>query len=608
MANSIFTDFYDDQLPLALLCRNLDTLKRLLLANVYISEEFLGRLPFQALELATGWPEGLKLLSELWNPNIDISRAIELASFECKWDSVEILCGFPAPLFKNIKEKCRFMVTVARDGFIALDVLADRRRSLARYAWEIFTPAERKLFDIKPGFPLDVNAYAVYTTLQERNIPVSPTLNPGPAGSMIGSLIQAFTNSDITYNEWNILVAFRVLFKEGFCNVNHAEAASINETPYTPLERIYHQGDFTKHDSWATISAVLLRYGASAQFQDICRLKNLLFGIAEVLGDYDESGFFKQRPSEAIGLLGRYAGRLFSPLETDGCECFCSSQGCLPLHYVLKGPILATVRGRCMRSQIIRIDSWLAITGSAARPLSIKTQLEESVRLEIFNRLDMRHTCCAAGSRLTAEEKDEIRAESEESLTYLELLLKAYRASRDHEQTTYSLDDEFFTVKLCYLRGCECLKNGIPGFGRDWPDYYLSVSMAESHRIIWLKQVAAILPIDRSMEGWLLRKLQEEFFLGTEALFLQQQGYQGLDFRSVIERHFEQDLNLPPLPEQSSEESAFAALDKRFVLELILKLATARRYEAVDKNMIMCIKMVMDDIEDEIKGESFIED
>ena len=93
--------------------------------------------------------------------------------------------------------------------------------------------------------------------------------------------------------------------------------------------------------------------------------------------------------------------RVFSlgiPSQADKCKCFCSSAGCLPVHSLLKH------MGIKDRDRDWPRDSWSTLKDeqkildlwSQCSTTNPGQHLERSeiCRLQIFNRLSMRHTCC----------------------------------------------------------------------------------------------------------------------------------------------------------------------------------------------------------------------
>lgn len=73
-----------------------------------------------------------------------------------------------------------------------------------------------------------------------------------------------------------------------------------------------------------------------------------------------------------------------SLVERDSCNCFCSTLGCMPATILARKPFLGFLAQRRVLDELL-----------PALPPQIQTECyEESVRLEIVERLGMAHTCC----------------------------------------------------------------------------------------------------------------------------------------------------------------------------------------------------------------------
>jgi hypothetical protein len=102
-------------------------------------------MPLNALDLAVGWPDGLRLLSTVWTDGI--SGTIELAVYENDYNSVTLLREFPLPLFKDITESMSYMRALLYhfDQLFLVDPLKWRRESLAELAREYLSPVDQAL-------------------------------------------------------------------------------------------------------------------------------------------------------------------------------------------------------------------------------------------------------------------------------------------------------------------------------------------------------------------------------------------------------------------------------------------------------------------------------
>lgn len=498
-----------------------------------LTEEYIGELPLQVLDLAIGWPEGLRTLASVWKGNV--TNAIELATSRGEWESLLVLYQYPVPLFTSIEDMHTFISSLLVLGRVLIDEVKRRRIDLVELACKFLSEADKDRFRLRDSATLDAQAWTVYQTLLQRDIPVPAALDPGPDGSIFHYVAHTYTESGYNWRGLNVLRSLEHLFDMGFRDLDHRGRVSGFDSSSTPLEWILTNSNF-KNTHWAPICTWFLRRGASPTFSESSRIRNVLFGIARCLGMLEEGQFARSEASKPLRLLTRYAAKRCSPTEPDSCDCFCSSSGCLPLHFLCHShsPKLGTSRWQCRQSQVFRLWSWIKTCEISDQDQ--KLYLEESVRLELFNRLDMRHTCCRAGYEKDDLDRSEIQQESEELNTQLELLMRAYRTSRDGQGP-----DIFSSLASASIPSCQCDDEEIY-----WPTSELTVSDAFGHQEWWLWKARQLLPVDRSATPWVHVHYDnlEQQYAEVESQRLKQLGYEGLEFFTVIQQHFASDLNM----------------------------------------------------------------
>lgn len=124
----------------------------------------------------------------------------------------------------------------------------------------------------------------------------------------------------------------------------------------------------------------------------------------------------------------------------DGCSCSCSTRGCLPLHQLVRCISRTTNRPfhikpcRCYEIKQLSLcgllEDWLDLCNANEEQKAICYQ--EAVRGEVFDRLQMTHTCCVVdyvSSSITRTSEDvcnEIRTEENELALQLDLITEAF--------------------------------------------------------------------------------------------------------------------------------------------------------------------------------------
>lgn len=140
---------------------------------------------------------------------------------------------------------------------------------------------------------------------------------------------------------------------------------------------------------------------------------------------------------------------LISASQRDNCQCFCSEDGCLPVHALLSHmkpryfcPARPTTLWATWKDEQDLLRLWRIC--AASNPLK-ELEFSEICRYQIFNRLGMRHTCCTfwrSESRRTLRPKIQTMEESEkneiwEEDTYAKSQLDAFMILYQKLNTKY---------------------------------------------------------------------------------------------------------------------------------------------------------------------------
>lgn len=466
------------------------------------------------LELAIGWKEGLLILATRWT--YTLTPAIELAVKKKDVESLDILCNkFNAPLFSDDDEFRSYILSLLsyeEACILLVKALKRRRDALAGLARRYLSSYDLSQLGIKDGRTLDVTARPVFDLLSKRAIPLDPWLFPGPKSSIYYTLSAVWTLGNMS-GCFGMTFALDELFTSNFRDFDYPnDSSSPYWSPNTPLHAFLQYAQ-ERYETWVIPCIWLLDKGALPTMGQDEPKHNLLVRVAQSLANLSEDIFAAQVGMPSIRALLQYASGLYSSTQEDKCVCFCSANGCLPLHHLLRQPSLKFCRG-CHGHTQHRTYFWAFQCQDVPDDELAVANLETSVRLELFNRLGMAHTCCSSG-RLWVDEEENVRLrdEDEELAEQLEVLMDVYRhtlAQWVHEEREVA--DELFIV--CSCRNIE---------GNRWTIPVEGALMA--HQQWWWSKVGQILPDDSS-------KVCDD----------------GMAFLDVIQHHFQ--VKIVDLPEQ----------------------------------------------------------
>ena len=373
--------------------------------------------PYSPLCFAVGWSEGAKiLLDNAADPSAAVHCAIiyeDVATLRILLDrgsrlNAQLPRSFQDQGFWTCNEFAYSIFSFALwrqrvqnttpSIIIALIVqaLAASRQELMDLAKQCNSVPELKQYGwIDPSNKLlvsDTVAMALANSLFEKGVHLPPALWP--------------SNRESVYHDgWMTAMAANDLFLAGFKEVD-----LMGDLQRTPLLINAH---FTKSDIVERSMCMkwFLSHGpVRVIFPHLnnCSLAHLLAAnIGKEWHPEAPRGFrfeAKYNPDlivKARACLPAVLDRVFSlatPSQADNCECFCSSAGCLPVHSLLKHMAIRSRDPEWPRNfwstwkdeqKVLDLWSQCSTTNSGKH-----TERYEICRLQIFNRLSMRHTCC----------------------------------------------------------------------------------------------------------------------------------------------------------------------------------------------------------------------
>lgn len=547
--NPVVLDFFNGDLAKAILSKDIDQLRHTLRDADLVAEGY-GRYGMTVVDLAIGWPEGLGELGVVWKGSVVAS--IEVVALERDRASLQMLCDdFEGP------PSCEWDPVVYGDDIIntlvrfeaTRDILINHLKKKRESLSEIARQYLRSDLLVSLGLSgsadrvLDANAGAVYKLLRDRRIAVPYRLDWGHFGqSIYGMVIHRCREAATAYpTPARLLGILDDLYQSGFRDVDTSHLDGLNDdmcpavidfrswNPWmSPLEiALDIFGPGLNYKSVAAVSWILRMNAEALEFDSNIRQApiNLLLRLQE----FATSGF-EGKDLSPLTKLVQYGASICSPTERDGCTCFCSSGGCLPLADI--DYLDDKVWQRCSGYVGYVVFWWMESCGPETQERL--EHLEQAVRLEIFQRLGMRHTCCRGVGACRApsdsgcwesegmeSESVEIRQEDSWRASQLDLMMEAYRGS-----IAAWLNSGRAESGGSAILACTCLEP------RHW-SHQASDPLA-AHWQQWWKKVDQVLPDTKGM--------LDSDALDMEDLTLEQHGFKGVKFYEVIQRHFLDEL------------------------------------------------------------------
>lgn len=389
------SDFFEGHLASIILNRNLEGLKEALGSyHLNLRQEGYGYLSITLVELTivAKWHDGLRVLSTQWSD--EVSSAFVLAGMENDTVSLELLLtefngGVHRPLV------CRFLLRWDRIGDFLRNWLWRQRRQV--------------IYRCRPGYhSTGVQQVFCPTGINSENDDCTGVrMVEAEALSVIyfhiAESIQTFPMNQIPIHE--LVQGLDELFQKDFAEINNLKA--MGKTPWPRIakyERIgIHDDDgYIRNplhcvlenisrvgynlDTWTTLCVWLLQKGSNPDFRHSLPGSNLLLELARGLRHFVLNG--GDRTLRYWEELVRYAAGLFDAMARDYTICFCSPNGRLLL-------IQSMIRDQtclCMRHAEYHTFRWIQLCELDSE--DGECCVEESVRLELFRRLGMKHTCC----------------------------------------------------------------------------------------------------------------------------------------------------------------------------------------------------------------------
>lgn len=492
------TEYGCSRICLAVIQRDEKELKRLLGIKTMLIHSGQGYPP---LYFAIGWPAGMRMLLLAGaNP----SEAIFLAVVSNDLEAVTILFEFGATTFLTLdlltcEENRGFMptyynyksllyVALQRRVFrkflnndepynedailhIIISTMARYHRQLTYLAKDhLATPQLKKL-----GWkdPSNINefhnktAVAVFKKLKSTGVETPENLWPGWWEDI-------YRYKDMTRDE------AEALFQAGFTDISEVS----DEWEEPPL--------LDCAICRFPMVLWLLEHGAQTQFYTHNNI-TIVHRLASRLGylcdpEQMQPSITKLQEDISQPKLWNLCAPLFSSVPKDNCRCFCSTGGYTPIQ-----SLMSEARARpyfkmsCFRAarkmwefKQFLFSSWVA---SCPQNLDVHQEYTANLcRIELFDRLGMRHTCCKFGwyystrssysmSLITQAEVDEFREEDRFSNMRLSRLMSIYTNPSENFSDRF---EEFWETWWKVLESIVppeafCAKTGTRTYNDDWP-------------------------------------------------------------------------------------------------------------------------------------------
>lgn len=540
------------------------------------------------LDLAVGWREGLQALSALWT--WDATCTFWLAFLISDKESChQILDSFFMPMntFPFIRLMMDLVKADAMDwAQIVVKSHVRKRTDLATLGRQHLSPIDQKRLGLSTTqlIPLDAHAREVYDLLRDKGIQVPLALHPGWTGS-IYYVLGAFSNyhygsgllrrelfraspSGKARDSFLLVAVAQQLFDNGFAVIDKAQPLDMrypfmlnqNEVE-TPLQRA------TCNFSGLIglpLCLWLLQKGANPIFplsvydneQDTLRhsyrtSSNLLVRLAKACRAHFDSHCYLVR------LLVQYASGLCPSMSTDSCVCYClTSDGCLPQQHLQGFRDVDSYMCNGHERTGNALVSWLESCHLTHDDKSLC--FEQAVRLELFDRLGLVHTCCRGNVAGNPKDVERIRDDDEELASQLDLLMSAYRGSILMFLQQHHEDEEYSTEFDCGCHDREGLEKQLITWGshnldghttrllahwRQWwsltdpilTDIY-GLSLDDTDMVLYRRACRT----NHQRTDWRdVRRVIADMRTGEK---LDKLGFGNLDYKEVIERHFATEL------------------------------------------------------------------
>jgi hypothetical protein len=262
-------------------------------------------------------------------------------------------------------------------------------------------------------YKVDRAALAIYHKLQDVGVPCRKKIYPGAARTI--------------YHGWiNAEVA------EGFWKAGFTEIEEYDNNGFTPLLLITHNYIVSRMGKALPLVLWFLQRGAQNLVYPESKNNTLIHKLAAAIGANinidDTSNSFPEIIRLSMDRLSSY--------PEDDCVCYCSRAGCSPVTALIKH---MSHRNRMWNSADGKTNTWWNIKQyffqkwirHCPESLCGGRAFYDLCRVELFERIGMRHTCCKflynEFKTVDALEAEEFREEDKHSKIKLDGLLGLYR-------------------------------------------------------------------------------------------------------------------------------------------------------------------------------------
>lgn len=435
------------------------------------------------VELAIGWPSGLQKLLEV---GYYADFGLRLSMYMGDLESINIILA--AEKFPRDMNAWNLVLTDLKKSNgkikqVVIQTFLRRRQALADITIKELPEEAIVRLGLLNGKILDAAAPKVYDELQMLNIHI-PLKNPAPSYisdeyfSIYHSFFDLYDSGPVPSRK-----LLDLFYENGFELVDTLD-------PYMESPLFLACKGFIGR-SWSSREVRLIHWfldkGACPNSSCARSYANLMFYIATSYARSIRDCL--QHLPKYFKRLTRRLTSLCDPLCTDGCQCYCSTAGCLSVYKFWKCDDIPFGHGDCesVASDTLfnALYQWLCLCDSDEAQSEFF--YKEVFRLEVFDRLGMVHTCCSQQrpSFMDEEERNQLQGEDKELKEQLDLIIQGYQ--NRYKKHTGGLNDfwksclqdldgilpELIPQERCILR---CLSSS------DYRSYTYSTGYSEQER------------------------------------------------------------------------------------------------------------------------------
>ncbi|RLL95031.1 hypothetical protein CFD26_102744 [Aspergillus turcosus] len=407
----------------ALVQEDEETFARIVRQGQLSGNDIIGQ--YEAIELAIGWPSGVKTLLEAGMDNIPpqaLKHAVTLgcvASFKLLLEAGVELTADTIEMIRIIEYTNTNTINSVMD--LLVDEIILRRTKLRDLAIACLPEHKWRGIGVSRDFLPDLIAPKVYETLRAEDIDVPRRLRPSwyhDYREPDGEIIQVET-SDFSVFHLDDLPYMQRLYDAGFTDIDGPGRDGL-----TPLMCNLIHNQLLSRARWlvskgADPSRPLPGTGVPVLHTVInngIRWSNISIWRAERYGN----PLLKKPLANLDQHDWLFLRNAILENKPDACNCNCSAGGCTPLSIGLKN----------LRSEWYKDSRSISLTTSELLHLlpPSSTIMETVIRLMVFEDLDLTHTCCDENylPRFDEDERRAIHEEEEQCLSELEQLVDEF--------------------------------------------------------------------------------------------------------------------------------------------------------------------------------------